>query len=196
MIGKAEVLKEYDVRNVLNMIKSMDNPQRNRIIFLLSYLVGMRVCNIQKLQISDVFDDNGKVFDKIVLSKDKNKFHKIAEYYLNDEMKKELINYYKFLKNDKMKLCENDYLIQSNKTGKYLRKESIVRIFRQIYDKCGLAKCRSHSGRRTFITDLCDKGVAIQVVSKLVNHKSISTTMGYYQQNPTTLLNAVNAMSL
>lgn len=196
MIGKAEVLKDYDVKNVLNMIRSMDNPQRNRIIFLLSYLVGMRVCNIQKLQIGDVFDDNGKPFDKIVLSKDKNKCNKIAEYYLNDRMKKELANYYKFLKNDKMILCKNDYMIQSQKTGRCLRKESIVRIFRQIYDRCGLTKCRSHSGRRTFITDLCDKGVAIQIVSKLVNHKSISTTMGYYQQNPTTLLNAVNVLSV
>lgn len=196
MIGKAEVLKDYDVKNVLNMIKAMDNPHRNRIIFLLTVRVGMRVCNLQKLQVGDVCDESGKVFDKIVLSKDKNKFRKVAEYYLSDEMKQELTVYLKWLKNVKMNLCSNDYLIQSQKTGKCLRKESIVRIFRQVYDKCGLTKARSHSGRRTFATRLCDKGVAIQVVSKLLNHESINTTMAYYQQNPTMLKNAVNVLGL
>ena len=91
-------------------------------------------------------------------------------------MKKELETYYKWLKSVKPYIKGDDYLLQSQKTGKNLCKESIVRIFRQVYDKCGLTKARSHSGRRSFITGLCDKGVAIQIVSKLVNHKSVQTT--------------------
>ena len=196
MIGKAEVLKDYDVKNVLNMIKSRDNPQRNRIIFLLTLRVGLRVCNEQKLQICDVCDENWKIYDKIVLSKDKNKFGKVAEYYLSDDMKQELTIYLKWLRSVKPHLCATDYLLQSQKTGKCLRKESIVRIFRQIYDKCGLYRARSHSGRRTYATTLCNKGVSIEVVSKLLNHASLSCTMEYYQQNPTMLKNAVNVLGL
>lgn len=196
MIGKAQVLNDVDVRNVLNSIKVKGCSERNRIIFLLTYLCGLRVCNIQKLQISDVYCDKGKVLDKIVLNGAKNKFGTVAEYYLNDEMKKELAEYRKWLKSVKPNLNADDYLIQSVKTGKCLRKESIVRIFRQVYDSVGLVKCRSHSGRRSFITNLCDKGIAIQVVSKLVNHSNIQTTMGYYQQNPITLQNAVNVLCL
>ena len=54
------------------MIKTLENPQRNRIMFwYLSYACGMRVCNIWKIQIADVYDEKGKVFDKIVLGKGK-----------------------------------------------------------------------------------------------------------------------------
>lgn len=193
--GKADVLNECDVQNVLNMIRTLEYAERNRVIFLLSYACGMRVCNIWKIQIADVYDEKGKVFDKIVLGKGKNKFNSTAEYYVNDMMKKELATYYKWLKSIKHHIQPDDYLIQSQKTGKNLCKESIIRIFRQIYDKCGLTKARSHSGRRSFITGLCDKGVAIQIVSKLVNHKSVQTTFGYYQQNPTMLKNAVNVLN-
>lgn len=196
MIGKATVLNDIDTKNVLNSIKTQGNPERNRVMFLLTFLVGLRVCNLQKLQIADIYDDKGKVFDKIVLNGSKNKFGSVCEYYLNDEMKKELTNYRKWLKSVKPNLNSNDYLLMSNKTGKCLAKESIVRIFRQVYDSVGLTQCRSHSGRRSFITNLCNKGIGIQIVSKLVNHRSLSVTMGYYQNNPTTLQNAVNVLGL
>ncbi len=195
-MGKAEILNEYDAKNVLNMIATGENPQRNRIIFLLSYMAGMRVCNLQKIQIGDVFDEKGRVFDKIVLGRGKNKGKFVAEYYLNDKMKKELAEYYKWVKSVRMRIKDDDYLLWSKKTTSYLRKESIVRLFRRWFDKCGLKKCRSHSGRRSFITELCNKGVAIQIVSKLVNHRNLNITMGYYQQSPTLLKNAVNVLDL
>ena len=194
-IGKAAILKSGDVKNVLKVIAGGNNPQRNKIIFLLSYLVGMRVHNIQKIQIKDVYDNNGKVFDKIVLTAEKNKGTGVAEYYLCDSMKKELLEYYKWLKSFKLNLTDTDFLIYSKKSNKYLHKGSIVRLFRQIYDSCGLHMCRSHSGRRSYISQLCDKGVSIHIVSKLVNHQSIQTTFGYYQQNPTLLSNAVNILN-
>lgn len=195
-MGKAEILNEYDAKNVLNMIATGENPQRNRIIFLLSYMAGMRVCNLQKIQMGDVYDKKGRVFDKIVLGREKNKGKFVAEYYLNDKMKKELSEYYKWIKSVRMRIKDDDYLLWSKKTTSYLRKESIVRLFRRWFDKCGLKKCRSHSGRRTFITELCNKGVAIQIVSKLVNHRNLNITMGYYQQSPTLLKNAVNVLDL
>lgn len=195
-MGKAEILNEYDAKNVLNMIAMGENPQRNRIIFLLSYMAGMRVCNLQKIQMGDVYDEKGRVFDKIVLGRGKNKGKFVAEYYLNDKMKKELSEYYKWIKSVRMRIKDDDYLLWSKKTTSYLRKESIVRLFRRWFDKCGLKKCRSHSGRRTFITELCNKGVAIQIVSKLVNHRNLNITMGYYQQSPTLLKNAVNVLDL
>ena len=196
MIGKAEVLKSTDVKNVLKMIATNENPQRNRIIFLLSYLVGMRVHNIQKIVFGDVYDDNGKVYDKIVLNADKNKGKKVAEYYLNEKIKKELAEYYKWCKSVRLHIDGNDYLLWSQKTMKALHKGSIVRIFRRIYDSVGLYKCRSHSGRRSFASNLLNKSVSIQVVSRLMNHQSISCTMTYYQQNPTLLNQAVNILEV
>lgn len=196
MIGQADVLKECDVKNVLNHIKTTDNPQRNRIIFLLSYLCGLRVCSIRALTVASCYDSNGKVLDTIVLSKAQNKGSKVGTVYLNDSMKKELSAYYKFLKNDRPNLCLNDFLIQSKKTGKCMHKGSIVRLFRQIYDAVGLFGCRSHSGRRSFITNMAQSGISPFVISKLANHSSLNITMRYVQQTPETLKNAVNVLKI
>ena len=196
-MGKADVLSDIDVRNVLNAVAQTRFPERNRIMFLLSIYAGLRVCNIQRIQIADVYDSNGNPFDKIVLDRTKTKGNRVYECYLSNDLKTELKKYYKFLLSKHTTLKPTDYLIYSQKlSNNPLTKESINRVFREVYDSVGLFQCRSHSGRRTFITKLCDKGVAIQLVSKLVNHTSVNTTLSYYQQSPTLLKNAVNVLEL
>jgi integrase len=49
----------------------------------------------------------------------------------------------------------------------------------------------SHSGRRTFITKLADKGVGVRVLMALAGHKSIATTQRYIELNPTVMKAAV-----
>ena len=49
----------------------------------------------------------------------------------------------------------------------------------------------SHSGRRTFITKLADKGVGVRVLMALAGHKSLQTTLRYIELNPTVMKAAV-----
>ena len=81
MKDKAEILKENDVQKVLQVIAKSENPRRNRIIFFLTYLVGMKIKDIQKIVFSDVFDEDNKVLDTIVVKKKNG----VDEYYLCDE---------------------------------------------------------------------------------------------------------------
>jgi integrase/recombinase XerD len=41
----------------------------------------------------------------------------------------------------------------------------------------------SHSGRRTFITKLADKGVGVRVLMALAGHRNITTTQAYIDVN-------------
>jgi integrase/recombinase XerD len=41
----------------------------------------------------------------------------------------------------------------------------------------------SHSGRRTFITTLANKGVGVRVLAVLAGHSSITTTQAYIDVN-------------
>ncbi|NDD12360.1 MAG: site-specific integrase, partial [Betaproteobacteria bacterium] len=41
----------------------------------------------------------------------------------------------------------------------------------------------SHSGRRTFITTLANKGVSVRLLASLVRHSNISTTQRYIDVN-------------
>jgi len=46
-----------------------------------------------------------------------------------------------------------------------------------------LVGATSHSGRRTFITRLANKGVGVRLLASLAGHRSITTTQRYIDVN-------------
>ena len=59
----------------------------------------------------------------------------------------------------------------------------MVNLFKRIYIEAGLPDCRSHTGRRSYLTNLANKGVSVFVLQQLAGHKSIQTTQRYVQIN-------------
>ena len=55
----------------------------------------------------------------------------------------------------------------------------------------GVDKATSHSGRRTFITNLANKGVNVRVLAALAGHRHISTTQRYIELNEEVLKAAI-----
>jgi integrase/recombinase XerD len=55
--------------------------------------------------------------------------------------------------------------------------------FLTLYRQAGISNASSHSGRRTFITSLPNKGVRVRVLASLAGHRSISTTQRYIDVN-------------
>ena len=64
-------------------------------------------------------------------------------------------------------------------------------LFREIYKEAGIRGASSHSGRRTFITNLAAKGISVRVLAALAGHASISTTQRYIDVNDHQLRAAV-----
>jgi len=60
----------------------------------------------------------------------------------------------------------------------------LQQLFHRIYDLARLPGASSHSGRRTFATNLIEKGVDIKAVSTLMGHSSIAMTAQYVEDNP------------
>ena len=60
-----------------------------------------------------------------------------------------------------------------------------------LYKRAGVDGGSSHSGRRTFITTLANKGVSVRLLASLVRHQSISTTQRYIDVNDEMKRNAV-----
>jgi integrase/recombinase XerD len=65
-------------------------------------------------------------------------------------------------------------------------------LFLQIYEQAGLQRASSHSGRRTFITTLANKGVGVRVLMALAGHLHMSTTQRYIDLNDEMLKVVVN----
>ena len=64
----------------------------------------------------------------------------------------------------------------------------------EIYRNCGIAGATSHSGRRTFITNLAARGVGVRVLAELAAHASISTTQRYIDVNDEQIRNALASL--
>jgi len=60
-----------------------------------------------------------------------------------------------------------------------------------LYKKAGIAGASSHSGRRTFLTNLASKGISIRVLASLAGHRSVNVTMKYLDANDNMKRNAV-----
>jgi integrase/recombinase XerD len=60
-----------------------------------------------------------------------------------------------------------------------------------LYKKAGIAGASSHSGRRSFITNLASKGISVRVLASLAGHRSIAVTQRYIDVNDTMNRNAV-----
>jgi integrase/recombinase XerD len=56
-----------------------------------------------------------------------------------------------------------------------------------LYEGAGLEGASSHSGRRTFLTNLANKGTAIHLLKTLAGHRSIQTTAAYLHSSPAQL---------
>ena len=59
----------------------------------------------------------------------------------------------------------------------------MTQFFHYLYRRAGIEGASSHSGRRTFITNLASKGVGVRVLMSLAGHRNISTTQAYIDVN-------------
>jgi integrase/recombinase XerD len=67
----------------------------------------------------------------------------------------------------------------------------MCQLFLNVYKACGIKGASSHSGRRTFITNLAAKSVSVRVLAELAGHSSIATTQRYIDVNDEQLRKAV-----
>ena len=68
---------------------------------------------------------------------------------------------------------------------------SLAQTFALLYKSAGIEGASSHSGRRTFLTSLANRGTAIHILKTLAGHRSISTTAAYLYSSPSQLNAAV-----
>jgi integrase/recombinase XerD len=68
---------------------------------------------------------------------------------------------------------------------------SLAQTFALLYEGAGLEGASSHSGRRTFLTTLANKGTAIHLLKTLAGHRNIQTTATYLYSSPNQLKAAV-----
>ena len=68
---------------------------------------------------------------------------------------------------------------------------TLTHIVNGIYRGAGISGATSHSGRRTGLTNLAERGVGVRTLMALAGHSNMATTQGYIDLRPAMLKAAV-----
>ena len=180
MSKQAKTLNTEELRRVLDYTATRKHSTRNRALVLMSFYSGCRVGELSSLTYADVVDDEGKVRDEIRLKAENTKTKEARIVFVNAKLKKELQQYANVYKplDSKLKFF---YSQKRNSNG--YNANTLTQFFHYLYKRAGVFGASSHSGRRTFITNLANKGVSVRLLASLAGHRNISTTQAYIDVN-------------
>jgi integrase len=176
MPGKqAKILSPGQIEDLLFFANTTRNPDRNRVIVLLSVKAGLRAAEISNLTWDMVLDPSGGVTSSLELRDNAAKMGGGRIIPLHRDLRDAL----SILRSSSSGLGP---VVRSTR-GEAMIPISIVIWFARAYETLGLDGCSSHSGRRTFITRAArvvhKAGGSLRDVQLLAGHRSIQTTQRY-----------------
>jgi integrase/recombinase XerD len=179
-MATAKSLTQAEIEKVINYISTQANAQRNRAMFCITMLAGLRVSEVAGLTIGDVRNADGTVKTEIYLSADRVKHGHARTIYINQRLQAEIADYI----TERTWLFESQPLFCTNRGLRHaFTANTLTQHFHYLYKRAGVAGASSHSGRKTFITSLASQGISVFVLASLAGHKSISTTQRYVSVN-------------
>ena len=186
---QAQTLTDAQLRRVLHYCRSRRHPLRDETIILTSFYAGLRAIEIAALKYADIYDEQGSVRDQFTLRATQSKGGRTRTVYIGSKLKRALKEYQASIVRNK----EDMPLFPSQKGG-HFSANTMCQLFLDIYKACGLRDASSHSGRRTYITKLANKGIGVRLLAELAGHSHISTTQRYIDVNAEQLREAVELL--
>lgn len=185
---QAKTLNQQELRRVLDHISTRKHAARNRAMLLMTHWAGMRVGEVAALTWADVIDSSGNIKTEIRLSATQTKGNDTRTVLLSERLRKELAVY---VKSQKLRDINHSFFSTQKETRRGFTANTLAQHFYHLYKAAGIEGASSHSGRRTFITNLAAKGVGVRVLMTLAGHKNISTTQVYIDVNDNMLKAAI-----
>jgi integrase len=176
MAGRqAKTITPVQMDALMQHIRGQRDAARSRVIILLSLRAGLRAAEIAKLEWPMVLDATGRVGQTIELEDRIAKKKHGRRIPIHPELRSALV---------KLQLGKiiGGPVIRSRRGG-HMKPNSLVNWFKALYRELGFGGCSSHSGRRTFITQVArvipQAGGSLRDVQLLAGHRSLVTTERY-----------------
>lgn len=185
-MSQAATLTQQQLQQVLQSARASRHSVRNRAILLTTHWSGMRVGEVAALAYADVVAGDGTIKTEIRLSAAQTKGHRARIVLLPERLRAELATYVARFPNKSPKRP----LFYTQRSAGFTA-NTLTHIINSLYQNAGLYGCSSHSGRRTFITNLADNGVSAHILMKLAGHQNLATTQRYIDVKPSMLRAAV-----
>ena len=188
-MAQARALNTVEMEQVLAHVNAGRHAHRNRCFILLTHLAGMRVGEVASLRWVDVLTADGHIKEEIRLLPEMTKGKHARTVFVSTRLREELQRYADIYRRSAPMDCPLFYSQKGARTG--FTANSLTQTIAKLYRGAGLDGATSHSGRRTFLTNLANKGTAIHILKTLAGHRSISTTAAYLYSSPSQLKAAV-----
>lgn len=189
--GQSSVWNESDLSRFFD---KLTNP-KHRLFAHILFFTGERISAIAHLKIVCCYESVSPLRCRDVLlfpastrKRGPNGKAESREVPVNSVLKQHLEGY---------SLPDSDWLFPSPRNPKKpVTTQSVDSWFRRAYERAGLSSRGHslHSFRRTFITDLHTKGVALEVIRRLTGHKSLDTLKRYIDVTPDMIKNAIELL--
>ena len=187
-MAQARTLNEQEIQQVLDYISTRKHALRDHTMLLVSHLSGMRVGEIASLTVGHVLDTTGQIRAEIRLTAAQTKGKHPRTVFLNKRLRDVLANYVQTIRiNDPERAL---FPTQKN-PRKGFSSNSLTQHFANLYSRAGVDGATSHSGRRTYATNIASQGVGLRVLMRLMGHRNVSTTAVYIDANDDMLRRAV-----
>ena len=185
--GKASTLDQAQHQEMLQFLSNSRHSERNKAIYLLTYRAGLRIGSVAGLRLNDVIDTSGKLKEVVNLHSSIVKGGKNYAAYINHpELREALVDFLRIRRARR----GVDALFISQK-GSAFTPNSLSHLMLKIYNTAGFEQASSHSGRRSFATNILRSGVDIVALKTLMNHSNIATTAEYVSHNEEYLKQAI-----
>jgi integrase/recombinase XerD len=192
MSKQAKTLSNEEIRKVLDYVATRKHSERNRAMIYTIFNTGMRVNEVANLRYKDVVDGEGAIRREIRLSAEDTKTKEARVVFVNDKLHKELTRYAKSYKplNTNLK-----FFYSQKRASDGYSPNTLAQFFHYLFNRAGIAGASSHSGRRSFITNLANKGVGVRVIMGLSGHRALSSVQCYIDCNDDMKRNAINLLN-
>lgn len=164
-IKQEKRIKKPFTETEMELLRQNADNKRDLAIIDTLYSTGVRVEELEGMNISDISDDEIIVFGK---------GEKERYVFLNAKARLSIKQYIDERKDD------NDALFVSLKSPfNRLSKSGIEVMIRKLGNKSKIRKCHPHRFRRTTATNALNRGMPIEQVQQMLGHEKIETTTLY-----------------
>ena len=185
-MAQAKTLTQAELDQVLRYVSTKRYAKRDRCLILTSFWSGMRVGEIANLKMGDVINTDGTIKGEIRLSASQTKGNTARIVFIPQKLRQEIADY---LTTRHATLSHIPLFHTDDRLG--FSPNSLCQWFFWMYKRAGISGASSHSGRRSFLTALANRGISIHILASLAGHKSIAVTNTYLQANDDMKRNAV-----
>ena len=163
------------IKAIKNLIKGAEN-WRDYILFVAGINLGLRIGDLLRLQVKDLYNKDGSIKDRFEIVEQKTDKRNVVR--VNSEVKKVL----EILKEKSSLVNEPDnYIIYNSKDkSKSISRTQAYRRIKKWCKDVGLTnKIGTHTLRKTWGYHAHQSGISIEVIQTKYMHNSTSTTRDY-----------------